>query len=478
MNIRLGKNKGVLALLGFIISTTGYANNPVDSLRADSITPLHEIGLKNLIDTVNTYIPEGMENNAGLMPHNVTEPELPAADSIEQEDAFLIYNRLNMPLEYERPFTTDAWKIPAYLYEFEKEKKWLDLSVEKNPELEEYFAIDSLRQEILHHIMYYDPNLITGIRSYQHKRYDDEEQPVFDPTTLLDHFTQAHLDLSGLKASDKIKIDLGKKGYWTYANKSSLQISQNYVSANWQQGGESNLALNGTLNMKANYAHASGLTLNNELDWRASFFTAPSDTVRSWRVTDDQFRLTSNLAFKAFQKWNYSTTAEFKTRFFNSFKTNSNTKLASFLSPAEFNFSIGLSYANNFKKLKIKDLNLALSPLSYNWKFVREYKRIDVSRYGIESGKHSLSQVGSRLDLKFAYEMKKNVSWNTRFYYFTTYENVESEWENTFNFAVNRFFSTKIFFDLKFDDKRKLKSNEDSYFQFKELLSFGFNYVW
>jgi Protein of unknown function (DUF3078). len=478
MMISLGKYRVILILSGFIMSMTGYANEPMPVEPIDSTVMKQDSSVKSLIDTTNTFIPDGMETNVDLMPHQSPEPPVQNEDTAEQEESFLIYNRLNMPLEYERPYPTDVWRIPQYLYKYEKEKKWLDVSVEKNPELEEYFQLDTLRLEILHHIMFYNPNLITGIRNNHPIEYKDDEVPTIETSTLLEHLTHSNLDISTLKPSNKMGIDLGQKGYWAYANKSSLQFSQNYISENWQQGGESNLALNGTLNMKANYAHVSGLTLNNELDWRASFFTAPSDTVRSWRVTDDQLRLTSNLAFKAFQKWNYSTTAEFKTRFFNSFKTNSNTKLASFLSPAEFSFSIGLSYANDLKKLKIKDLNLAISPLSYNWKYVRESKRIDVTRYGITAGKHALDQVGSRLDLKFTQDIKKNICWNTRYYYFTTYKSVESEWENTLNFTVNRYFSTKIFFDLRFDDKRKLKSNEDSYFQFKELLSFGFSYVW
>ncbi len=471
----------LLAIAGCATSVVSYGTEPVQTAgMTDSTVVLQENGLKSLIDTT-INLPQGMEGNAELMPREPA-PQVSDSISIDPEDEFYktygIYNRMLMPIEFDRPYPTDVWKLKSYIYSFESDKKWLDLSVESNPELDEYFQIDSLRQSILHNIIFQNPLIVTGIKKAPSKDFE-----ISETTTPVEHgfalesLIHTDFDISRVKASDQINVKPGKQGYWTYINKSSLQFSQNYISSNWQQGGESNLALNGSLNMKANYTHVKGLTLDNELEWRASFFTAPSDTVRSWRVTDDLFRLTSNLALKAFQKWNYSTTAEFKTRFFNSFKTNSNVKLAAPLSPGEFSFSIGMSYANTFKKLKVKDFNLALSPFSYNWKFILDDK-VDETRYGITKGKSSLNQIGSRLDLKFLYEMKKNISWNTRFYYFTTYENVESEWENTVNFAVNRFFSTKIFFHLKYDDKRTLKSNEDSYFQFKELLSFGFSYVW
>ena len=229
--------------------------------------------------------------------------------------------------------------------------------------------------------------------------------------------------------------------------------------------------------MKANYIHPKGWAFYNELDWRASFFTTQSDTVRSWRVNDDLFRISSNLALKAVEKWSYSISTEFKTRLFNSFKTNTNTKLGSFLSPTEFSFGLGMSYEDKFDKIRIKNLSLLLSPYSLNWKYVLSNK-VDVTRFGIDAGSKSLAQIGSRLDLRLSWDLQKNVNWTTRFYYFTSYENVESEWENTFNFVINRYFSTRIFFHFKFDDKRKLPIGESSYFQFKEFLSFGLNYSW
>ena len=52
---------------------------------------------------------------------------------------------------------------------------------------------------------------------------------------------------------------------------------------------------------------------------------------------------------------------------------------------------------------------------------------------------------------------------------------MQGDWENTFDFILNRFFSTRLFVHLRYDDALAL--NKDlGHFQLKELLSFGFNY--
>ena len=85
--------------------------------------------------------------------------------------------------------------------------------------------------------------------------------------------------------------------------------------------------------------------------------------------------------------------------------------------------------------------------------------------------------MGSRLEATVSWIIIKNLLWESRFSYTTNYEKVLSEWENTFTFTFNKYFSTKLFVHTRFDDS-VVRDPDKSYFQLQELLSLGFNYTW
>lgn len=457
------KYKHIALFMLIIVSLPFSTTNAEDTsiITKDTLTAKMEQNLLSLIELT----PSALATNA---------------DSVKNEevDSYFIYNRLVMPLQFSKAFPDNIWRIQTTSIFDEMPVKFDSLQLEKRDFYDEYAAIDSVRQAILHSIIFEHPNWVESIQTelpkdFVVKRVDNQRDTFESLQTLFNQ----EIALPKKFTSRASISRFNNRGHWITANKAAAQFSQNYISSNWQQGGESNLSMNSILNMKANYVHPRGWSFYNEIDWRTSFFTTPSDTMRVWRVSDDLFRVSSNFAIKAFEKWNYSVSSEFKTRLFDSYQTNTVKKLGSFLSPAEFAFSIGMSYENNFDKHNIKGFSLLLSPFSYNWKYVLNSK-VDVTRFGITKGQSTLNQIGSRCDVRLNYNMTKNVVWTTRFYYFTSYKNVESEWENTFNFIINRYFSTRVFFHLKYDDKRTLPKGETSYYQFKELLSFGLNYSW
>ena len=55
------------------------------------------------------------------------------------------------------------------------------------------------------------------------------------------------------------------------------------------------------------------------------------------------------------------------------------------------------------------------------------------------------------------------------------YKYAQSDIETGMDIAFNRYFSTKIYLHARYDDSIE-KNKHGNYFQFKELLSFGFNY--
>ena len=138
------------------------------------------------------------------------------------------------------------------------------------------------------------------------------------------------------------------------------------------------------------------------------------------------------------------------------------------------------------KKFKDKHKNLTfnvnVAPLSYTFR-----QTIDDE---INLGKHFKKKAGqdeyptlenlfgSTINATLNFQINRNVSWYSRFYYNTNYKRIEGEWENRFSFAWSRFFSTNITLNMRYDDGVAKSEDFNSLLQINELLSFGFNYKW
>ena len=85
---------------------------------------------------------------------------------------------------------------------------------------------------------------------------------------------------------------------------------------------------------------------------------------------------------------------------------------------------------------------------------------------------------GSKITANVDWKITSNISYIGKLEYFTTYERVNLSWENTFNMKLNRYLSTKIFIHPRFDDGVTLTADNTTYFQFKEMLTFGLAYSW
>ena len=276
--------------------------------------------------------------------------------------------------------------------------------------------------------------------------------------------------------SEATQLDLSRRN-WLHDFNASLQFSQAYISPNWYQGGNNNVNMIGNVrwNVKLNNKFHPNLIAEATTQYKLAIASAPQDEVHNYTISEDLFQFNGTLGVKAFNNWYYSLNAMFKTQFLNGYPPNSEELKAAFLSPGELNVGLGMTYNYTNPKKRFK-VDVSIAPLSYNLKMSTS-DRIPVTNFGISEGRHSISEVGSNAEVKLSWDIVWNITYRSRLFVFTDYDYVQSDWENTINFSINRYLSTQMYIHLRYDSSQP--SIEDSRWhkvQMKEILSFGLQY--
>ena len=276
-------------------------------------------------------------------------------------------------------------------------------------------------------------------------------------------------------ASKEADVLIVKPNFWTKTSYASVHFTQNGISDNWYQGGESTNALVSEVRLTANYNDKQRVEFENLLEVKLGFITAPSDTVHSWKTNADLLHLKSKLGIKAFGRWYYTVGADFKTQFFPNYNTNTNNLVSAFLSPATFEATLGMDYKLDKKKF---NLSVQASPLTYKFVYLKNDSIVNPSAFSVEPGRKTAILLGSKVEANLTWKISSDISLRSRFDYFTTYEKVTANLENTLEFNVSRHLTTKFFLHARFDDGVTLTEKNRTYFQFKEMLTFGLAYTW
>lgn len=258
---------------------------------------------------------------------------------------------------------------------------------------------------------------------------------------------------------------------WHRKGNSSFQMSQTALTDNWYKGGDNNMSLASDNKLViSRYDKNKKTTFETTLRLQLSGYYTKADTIHEMRVSDNLFRVDINYGYKAWKDWYYSTTTYAKTPVFDYYNTNSRVVKSTLLSPLEWNVSVGMDYKKSWNKNK-SSYSLLLAPLSYNLTYVHD-GRVNEKSYGVDEGKCSKNQFGSSITSKLEWRITGDISLSSRLYYFTDYKSVQAECENTFNFAMSRHFSARLYLYPRFDDKK------DEKVQMKEMFTFGFSTIW
>ncbi len=341
------------------------------------------------------------------------------------------------------------------------------------PKLATSVEVDRWVNSILLKSYLNNPNMITGNEAF----FADVKvlQDIHTVITPRKENIKSYVQMEKDKTNAEAELLIVKPNFWKYTAAASMQFSQHSISDNWYQGGESTNALNSDLCLTANYNDKQKVQFENVLEIKLGFITAPSDTVHHYKTNADMLRLNSKLGLQAVKNLYYTLVTEFKTQFFSNYKTNTNDLISTFFSPAQLDLSLGLDYKLTKPKYT---LSLAGLPLSYTFVYIADKDIVNPSSFNVEPGKSTANMFGSRINANLNWKILPNLSYLSKFEFFTTYEKVIMNWENTFEFKFNRYLSTKVFLHGRFDDGVTLTEDNDTYFQFKEMLTFGLSYTW
>lgn len=253
---------------------------------------------------------------------------------------------------------------------------------------------------------------------------------------------------------------------WTLSGVENLQFSQLYVN-NWIKGGENSASLLHDFRWKA-------LFVKDRSQWETNVTSKLGLTYTSTlkgRVSDDLLDINSKYGFNAVNKWYYSFLFSFKTQLFRNYSSSDIEKekpKSTLLSPAYLQFIFGMDYKRG------DDLSVLLSPYTGIITVVADTADIDPTNFGIDEGKRADFINGFSITVNWKKTIMYGVYYITRvelFYeYFRKNGNKRFDWENVFEFQINRFISTRLNLELRYFD------NESEKFQVKENFSISFKY--
>ena len=266
---------------------------------------------------------------------------------------------------------------------------------------------------------------------------------------------------------DVLRAIRNMKTPWRKEATLMLQITQNYVTSNWYQGGSSSFAGLGIAKGQINYI-TDRFTWENTGELRMGGSTVSADSLHKVNTTDDMFRVYSKANLRIVPKLFTSISVELETRLLPTYKSNSMQLKSAPFSPLRFNAAFGLDYK------PVKNLSISFSPISYKVIHVCDTARVVVTDYGLELGQQTQHNIGSSVRVEYVWKPVREVAIESKFYMYTNYRHVELDLEVNCDFIINRFMSARLMLHPRYDTSVIMEGDKHAKIQFRELLSVGF----
>ena len=280
------------------------------------------------------------------------------------------------------------------------------------------------------------------------------------------------IDKSWIKDVEEDRNDLFRairdmRTRWRKEATLMAQITQNYVTDNWYQGGSSSFAGLGIAKGQIGY-FGDRFTWENTGEWRMGGSTISADSLHKVNTTDDMLRLYTKANFRIIPKVFTSISAELETRLLPTYKSNSKELKSGPFSPFRFTAAFGIDYK------PVAGLSISVSPVSYKVIHIMDTVRVTVTDYGLKKGERTQHNIGSSLRIEYLWKPVREVSLETRFYMYTNYKDVEIDLEVNCDFIINRYLSARLMLHPRYDSSVIMEGDQHAKIQFRELLSIGF----
>lgn len=272
------------------------------------------------------------------------------------------------------------------------------------------------------------------------------------------------------KTIKKDNTDTAQKA-WKKGGVYSINLSQGSLT-NWAAGGDDfSLAISSYLNLFLFY-NKGRRNWDNTLDLNFGYVNTTS---LGSRKNDDRIDLLTKYGYSVAPKFSLTGLFNFRSQMLRgyTYQNDARTLSSTFLAPAYVLISGGMDFKPN------KSLSVFLSPITSRWIIVKDDTLSAKGLYGVDTGRHTASEIGAFLTASFKKDFSKSLSYKARLDLFSNYkhnpQNVDLFFSNIFSAKITKLFSASWNVDVIYDDDVRLfgKNADSPAMQIKSMVGLG-----